>query len=194
MERPGQGKSKGCLWSIVVGVLVFFLIVGSIVVWLTFKVTRSPEFRQATRMVGGAMTLFGEAMNAPGTPELREAGCEVAFALDADMVRRFSEVLAQGGVPSENDPVELSFPFVLCNVSALQPPPTCEDVARTYARAVANAPPATMVQVGRQFSHTPHCAGLYDASGNRLRDLQEAEMQGMKNLQNISGPPGTRPE
>ena len=117
-----------------------------------------------------------EASQAPGTAELREAGCsdalvsEMSKAIDIFMAflpdeTQKSELLQEmdsaGGLDTQL--------LVMCSLSPLESnEPDCGKLARTYADAVATAPDRFLLIVLRQGDDAPSCRGIYSTDGSLL--------------------------
>ncbi len=105
-----------------------------------------------------AMRVGVAGLNAPGAAELRAAGCDTA------MVMRTDQFLGGTDAGSTTSP---SMPAVMlsCIVAAGKTTPACEDVARTYLRAVPHPGGLVSAQVLKTGDLKPQCAKLYDESG-----------------------------
>ena len=123
------------------------------------------------RRITGAIFEFGgsaiDAMNAPGTDELRAIGC------DPVMVWTVGELMDSVGGVVEDARVDWSETsatpdtvLVQCRVRVpLVGNPTCEDVARTFGSS--GAAPARFV-VMHQRPGRERCGGYYAPDGTRL--------------------------
>jgi hypothetical protein len=97
-----------------------------------------------------------EGMGAPGTAELRGAGC--ASAVVVDMQR----LLGSGGQVREGEPRYM----VTCDVPQSAGAPACEKLAATYFRAIGGKADANVnVRVEVSGSDRPACSRLYAPGG-----------------------------
>lgn len=169
-------KRSGCLVALyaLFGVGLFFVVAGSIAAYFFLQSEKGQQILQVAR--DGAQWLAA-ASQAPGTEELRAAGCEAAMvsdaasALDVFMTlvpeeQKREEIRAdveQRAGSSELDELTL----VICTLPRFTTSkPACEDLARTYGDAVPNAPPTFFVLVIQQGADAPTCQGTYDRDGN----------------------------
>lgn len=163
---PSERKPRsGCLTAlyIMLGLGAFILVVGAIGIWLFL---RSETGRQFTETVSSGIALTTEATRAPGTQELRAAGCSQAMVIPA--ARMFEllgaaapEVRAESGAFGEQT-------VVMCQLStADDSAPDCADVARIYAAAVPDGPERFGVIVQAQRGGAL-CDGAYGRDGSRL--------------------------
>jgi hypothetical protein len=108
-----------------------------------------------------AAELASAGMNAPGTNELRQLGCDPAVVLD--MARLLGDAAAIN--PGEPGYV------VTCVVGAAPsaPAPTCEQAAGIYFAALGGSAGGNVsVRVMRAGATAPACARLYAPSGADL--------------------------
>ena len=167
--QKNKASGKGCL--IALGVFGAFLavsvIIGGIVV---YKIMSSPEGRKIVAAVGETTKLTQEAMKAPGTAELRKLGCDQAMVIDAERMMSIVEsfVPDSGGKPDLSEKL-----MVMCQMGMLgKSPPTCDDVAKTYAAAVPSGTSNFLVQVTAQGDNKPHCQARYSPSGDLLSTVK----------------------
>jgi hypothetical protein len=157
-------SSSGCLiaLAIVGGLAVLVMAVVGFGVW---RFASSKEGKAIIGAVGEMATIVAEAQSAPGAAEVRELGCDQAMVLDLDRMVKIFKML-DAGAPHESYSV-----MVICQVGVLHgDPPSCDRVASTY-RAAVNATRPFAASVTRSGSHGEVCSILYDAKGNRVRDL-----------------------
>ena len=114
------------------------------------------------KLVGGATKIAAEGVNAPGTPELRALGCDPAMVMDEKEVADLVNDTLDAGVKMTGAEGLL----VTCQVPASSAPPTCDDVAKTYVRAVGRARAEFVVDVQKQGERDPVCESSYDADGH----------------------------
>jgi hypothetical protein len=139
---------SGCLLAalIVGGVgLVLCLVVG-IFVWRAAK----------------AITAVAqEGLNAPGAAELRAAGCDAAVVMDLSKISSVFDAGASGGTPGV---------VISCSVNAGRHAPACDDLAKTYVKAVGSARSSFVVEVQPQGASRPECKKVYGPTGTFLHD------------------------
>ncbi len=159
---PAPKKSgHGCLIALGItgGVLLLLAILVGVVV---HRAATSPEGRKVLGMVRDTARVVGESASAPGTKELRDLGCESAMVMDLNSwLKVFA---ADAGPPKSTGQLEL---FVICAAGMFKTPPSCEQVAQTYVRAVGSARGPFQVMVQKQGRNKPVCAVCYDQSGAR---------------------------
>jgi hypothetical protein len=158
---PKKGLS-GCLIAILVFVGLVF--VGLIFVgYGAYKVYSSPEGQKLAKVVGEGAKLAEEARKAPGTTELRKAGCQEAMVMDP---ARMAELMAEfdDGGAKEMGKLE-NQKLVICQVGALvSTKPACDTLARTYVDATHPTEPFH-VTVQVQGGHQPVCEKVYEPDG-----------------------------
>lgn len=166
-QPPGERASRsGCLIALYVmlGLGAFVLVAGAIAVWLFL---RSETGQRLTETVSSGIALTREATTAPGTAELRAAGCSQAMVIPtARMLELFGQELP------EADPDADTFneaTVVLCQRATDDAgAPDCADVARIYGDAVPDAPPRFGVVVQGAGRGDAVCEGAYGPDGTLL--------------------------
>jgi hypothetical protein len=103
-----------------------------------------------------------EGLNAPGSAELRAAGCQAAVVMD---LSKISALFDAGGTPGAAPGIVIS-----CATSPGKKAPTCDDLAKTYATAVPSTRSDFIVQVQPQGGSKPECKKVYGPKGNFLHD------------------------
>jgi hypothetical protein len=139
---------NGCLLAalIVGGLVVFVGIVGAIFVWKAAK----------------AITQVAEqGLNAPGAAELRAAGCDAAVVMD---MSKISSLFDAGGASSGTEGILIS-----CSTTAGRAAPSCDDLAKTYVKAVG-APGTNILVEVQPRGAPPTCKKVYGPKGNYLHD------------------------
>lgn len=144
---PKKGMSGCVIALLIVGGLgaLFALIIG-IFAW------------RATKTLTAAAT---EGLNAPGTAELRAAGCDAAVVMDMAKISS----LFEAGVGNASESV-----IVSCSVSPGKTGPKCDDLAKTYTKAVGSPRGNFVVIVQPQGGGNPTCKRAYGPTGALLRD------------------------
>jgi hypothetical protein len=144
---PRKGMNGCLLAALIVGGLVIFIgVIGGIVVWKAAKtITQVAE----------------QGLNAPGTPELRAAGCDAAVVMD---MSKISSLFDAGAASAGTEGILIS-----CSTTPGRATPSCDDLAKTYVKAVAA--PATNILVEVQpRGAAPTCKKVYGPKGNYLHD------------------------
>jgi hypothetical protein len=150
-QQPPQKKGKGCLIAALVtgGVVLVLCLVVGILVW------------KAAKKVG---EIAKEGVNAPGTSELRAAGCDLALVMD---MGKLSPIFDAGATATSGT----ASVVVACKVDPGHTAPTCDDVAQTYVKAAS--PGGTfMAQVQTQGKSRPDCQRVYSSTGALLREMR----------------------
>jgi hypothetical protein len=103
-----------------------------------------------------------EGLNAPGSAELRAAGCEAAVVMDLSKISAlFDAGATQGSTPGI---------VISCATSPAKKAPTCDDLAKTYVKAVGAPGTDFIVQVQPQGGAKPDCKKVYSPKGTFLHD------------------------
>ncbi len=169
-----DAKKKGGLPGFFVALLIFGGVVCTgilVCVVLLVRFLYTPEGRKIAHAVGDTAKLMQEAQRAPGTKELRALGCDPAMVVDTDRMIDVIQSFGDGG-PS---PTLEDKAMVTCAVGLLGDAPSCDDVARTYVRAVPEPGGSFIVQVQRQGGGRPNCNGRYAADGSKLERAHGTE-------------------
>ena len=185
-EKQKSGWGKGCGIAAAVA-LVVLLICGGIVTLLGWSIWQSPSVQRGVRIAGAAMDMTREAMAAPGTAELRQAGCGQAMVYTPEIIERFAHTIRpDGGAGRVPD-----MPMVICAVRRGSTM-TCDEVARAYAAAVSPAPAEMGVTLQTQGERQATCQGVYDSEGTFLRGAG-ADQQRIGNMGRTQPPPPPQP-
>ena len=168
-EAPPK-KTSGCLVALAI-VGAFFVLVALIVGIWTYKFVTSKEGQSVISAVGEGAQIMKEAMNAPGTAELRKLGCDVAMVLDMDkfqkLINRFND--AGGGATADTSVM------VICQVKKAASAPTCDDAAHTYVGAVGAQPRKFAVMVQEKDRDKAVCSSTYAPSGSKIGDIASTQ-------------------
>jgi hypothetical protein len=149
-------------FKILGGVIVFFLVGG---ITLGVVLMQNPLVRDRVRVLRAGVGAAVAGQHAPGTDELRAAGCAPAMVLDVrSTMKRFAptEDVETGLAAGMGDAL------VICAVAG-DTSLTCERVAEIYGRAVPSGAPFS-VTLQRPHSKEPTCSGVFSRDGTRLRD------------------------
>src|SRR5690606_30078941 len=97
--------------------------------------------------------LTQEAMRAPGTTEMRAAGCTQAMAFTPELMQRFVAAIApDAGVEAP------AMPLAVCAMQrGAASAPSCEEAARAYTGAQAAPPSELAVRVTVQGEQVARC-------------------------------------
>ena len=171
-------KRSGCrivLYALF-GIGLFVVVAGSITAYFFFQSEQGKQLLQVAR--DGAQWL-ATASKAPGTAELRDAGCEAAMVSDAAAALDVFMTL----VPEEQKRQEIrqsveqragsthldELTLVICTLPRFSTRHlACEDLARTYGQAVSTAPESFFVLVIQQGADAPACQGTYTRDGTAV--------------------------
>jgi hypothetical protein len=150
-------------FKILGGVIVFFLVGG---ITLGVVLMQNPRVRNMVHVLREGVGAAVAGQHAPGTDELRAAGCTTAMVLD---VRAAMKRIAPTADVESGPAAGLGDALVICAVTA-ETTLTCEHVAEIYGRAVPSGAPFAVTLQGRG-SKEPNCSGLFSRDGTRLRDI-----------------------
>jgi hypothetical protein len=153
--------------------LLFLLFIGGFVGVCAYCVAANPELGRMGKFMGESLRMSLAATKAPGTRELREAGCAQAMVMD---MRRIGELVKEMEESERGSAVEaedLDTVIIFCQVSSSEDALSCEDVARTYGAAVENPPAEFEAVVLTRFPEKRVCEGVYGPDGTRLGDLEQ---------------------
>jgi hypothetical protein len=180
-DQPPKRRS-GCLLALYLlfGIGLFFLLAGGIAGYLFLKTEQGQQILETVK--GGAQWIT-VAAQAPGTDELREAGCEAAMVSDAGSALdvfmtlvpdadQQAEIRERVEAEAGDEPLE-DLTIVICTLPRLgDAGPGCDELARTYAAAVDDPPASFYVLLIRQGQQGASCQGIYSPAGSLLREPQ----------------------
>jgi hypothetical protein len=162
---PPKKGGSGCKTCLMIGgcLTVLGLIgVGGAAYW----VWQQPEVQKIAKVVGKGAEIIREATNAKGTEEVRDAGCDQAFALDIEKFAELGDLLDAGAPEMPEDAPKR---IVVCQVSEASSAPDCDDIAKAYQKGASpDGKFALMVQASGRDK--PECSKLYDKSGKSISD------------------------
>jgi hypothetical protein len=156
-------------------VSLFFIVSGSIAAYFFLQSERGQQILEVAQQGAEWITV---ASQAPGTDELREAGCEAAMVSDAGSALEIFMTL----VPEEqqadaraaleegagNQPLD-ELRLVICTLPRFTSrPPACNELARLYGDTVPTAPESFYLMVMQQGQSAPSCQGVYAPDGTLL--------------------------
>jgi len=170
-EAPRK-KTSGAVKLLLFGGLGCLVVVVGLAGTCTWFLATNPEVRKVGALVGETMKLGLSGARAPGTEQLREAGCDQAFVMD---MRALSEMMKElddeGDIEMQGGDLEQV--VVVCHTSQEPPPLECDKVATVYAGAVDNPPPTFGVSVQAGFRRRQVCQGIFRPNGTRVGELTE---------------------
>jgi len=156
MQPPPKKGMSGCLIAFLV-VLGLFIVGGGVAAFFVWKYFGKP--------IAAMAEVVKDGQNAPGTKELRAAGCKDASAMDAKKLYTVLKDFAdQLGGDTKNMQEPDSPTIVLCTLKPSKEM-TCDEVAETYTSA---ASPKDKFSVLVQKGKSQECSGLYDSSGKKI--------------------------
>lgn len=153
---------------VVLGLVGFFVITTVIGIWMFLH---SETGQKVASTIGKGFTLMQQASTAPGTPELRARGCTTAMVIPFDRVMEvFREISPEVDREMDRAVMRGEGTMVFCQVTTEDThAPGCSDVARTYAKAVPQAPERFGVTV--QSRNKKVCDGTYGRDGTFVAPL-----------------------
>jgi hypothetical protein len=146
-QPPPKKGMSGCVIALLIvgGLGIVIALVVGIFVWKAAKV-----ITEAAQ----------EGLNAPGSAELRAAGCDAALIMD---MSKISTIFDAGSTSAPESVI------VSCNVAAGKAEPKCDDLAKVYVHAVGSAHGNFLVQVQSQGGAAA-CKKVYGPTGTFLHD------------------------
>ena len=175
----GTDQRSGCLTVLYV-VLGLFALMGVTFGVGTCMFVRSDSGQKVIRTVSEGISVIREASTAPGTKELRAAGCEVAMVM---AFNRITEVLKEIAPEVAEEATIEQMPgngtLIMCQLgSSAIDPPDCAGVARTYGSAVQDAAPRFGVIVQESGAREPRCQGIYARDGQFIEPMERNKRSG----------------
>jgi hypothetical protein len=135
---------SGCLIAaLVVGGLALLCVIGFVIFVVVL----------AKKAVGIAQ----EGLNAPGSAEVRAAGCDMGIVSD------LTKMTGSGGSGPHV--------MVLCQVQGNKAAPSCTEISAVYRKAVT-PPGGYMVQVQQTGQSQPICQEIYSQQGTLTQKLK----------------------
>jgi hypothetical protein len=174
---PQPRKRSGCMIALYVlfGVGLFFIVAGSIATYFFLQSERGQQILEVAQQGAEWVTV---ASQAPGTEELRQAGCEAAMVSDAGsaldifitLLPEDKRAEARSGLEAEAGTQSLDeLVLVVCTLPRFSTRrPACQDLARHYGDAVPTAPESFYLMVMEQGQNAPTCQGIYAPNGTLL--------------------------
>lgn len=171
IDQPGKRSGARTALFVLLGVAAFGVATcGAVGLWLT-------QSEQGKEILGAATTaveLGEKGQTAPGTDELRGAGCDVAMALRfGDMSQLMGAMLDEEEIASMYEAVPADTLFVVCQPGA-GAALSCDAVAGVFVDAVA---PSAAFHVQVQGGEGA-CDGFYSPRGEPISEEQAADFGG----------------
>jgi hypothetical protein len=162
-------RRSGCLLAlyIMLGLGTLVIVASLIAGWLFM---RSERGQKVIKAVSESMAMAKQAMQAPGTDELRKAGCTQAMVIPTSQILKIvSEVApeAQKDMPES----VAGDTLIMCQINSDTKGPDCPAVAQIYAKAVPDSPESFGITVQRQGQTT--CQGTYARDGTFLDSFDQ---------------------
>jgi hypothetical protein len=159
---PPKKSGSGC-W-IALAVVGFLFVAGVAVVgFVVWRISQDPDVKKVVGVVKEGAKLISDAQNAPGTKELRAAGCEQAMVFDVDQLMNLAKEFDAG---TADRPKDVPGWLVVCNVKRGSDV-SCDDLAEEYVDA-AETEDGFAVMVNEQGKNQPGCSNRYDENGKKL--------------------------
>lgn len=166
-EAPPKRKTSRGLWILLGVIGGGFALVCLVIAVGAYKVMSTPEGRKVVGIMGDAVRITQKAQNAPGTKELRKAGCQQALVMDLDDFARL------GGLDASVQDAAYRA-MVVCTVAPWGKAPDCGDLAKRYVVAVSPKEPFALM-TSKTGDSKPVCSGIYAANGERKSGLTNAK-------------------
>jgi hypothetical protein len=147
---------SGCVLGLVIagGICLLFGLIGGFVVW---RFATSERGKKIVSAVASGAQIAADAQSAPGTAEIRALGCRTAMVMDT---QKIAELAAQFDAGVHTDGARL---IVSCDAASPSKPPSCDDVAATYVKAVGRA--AAPFDVAVRAGGKDECGASFDVDG-----------------------------
>ena len=175
MEGPGIPGRRESDRSGLRVLLYVLLALGSLGVLtcagLLFLAARNPAVQQFVETMAGSHS-------APGTEQLRDAGCAVAQVIELGSVMALLPEFDEQEVREATALMDLT--MVQCVLSKSDSGELgCDEVAKIYSSAVPDPPDRFLVQVAVQFSSQGDCQVVYSADGTPIAPLDQYHPEAM---------------
>jgi hypothetical protein len=159
-------RGRGCVIALSIAMAIIGIGIVAAVIGFAMFAT-SDTGKGALKAISDGTKVAAKGLKAPGTPELRALGCQQAMVTE---MRDFATVM--GDLDAGDMSTVPNDLLVTCQGKAFETPPTCDEVASTYVRAVGKASSEFFVTVTRQGSSKPDCEQLYDETGVSLGSIK----------------------
>ena len=161
-------KRSGCVTALIV-VGVFLGLVCLISGIAVFVAARSDTGKKIFSAMDQGVKLAQQGINAPGTAELRAAGCPEALVMDMKEAMAIAGTFIDGGL---GDDSELDYLSVTCSAAAGSAVelPSCEALAAVYAKAVPSE--RSFVVEAKRGGNKALCSQQYSGDGTFIKDMK----------------------
>ena len=160
---PAKKTSSTQVVLIVLGVLgglAALCCLGTSIVF--YRASQSPDGKKVFSALGKTVKMAQKGLNAPGTAELRKAGCPQAMVVSMADALELAEVFVDAGTKAHSLDAET---IVVCQGGVFDTLPTdCDALAETYVSAVHPKDPFTL-SIRKQGDQTPVCQKHYGFNG-----------------------------
>jgi hypothetical protein len=175
-ERKKKSGLVIVIYVMAAAALLVILVGGIVLVITGVKAALFFGGEDGKKMIEGVKETYEiamEAQKAPGTEELRAAGCDTASVMNlADMMDAVSNFVGEEDQKELEAVAESQTTMVICQVSFGDDPPLeCDEIARVYGAAVPEAPEELMIQSQKAGRIKDHCVGIYAPDGTFLRAI-----------------------
>jgi len=121
------------------------------------------ELGEVGKVIGSGVEMMQEAQSAPGTDELRGAGCDVAMVITPETLDKFLDVVKdmdnKAFENAEDGEIPKNTAMVICTLNETTKV-SCDKAARTYIKAV-KPDHNLLVTVNRQGKEESECQKQY---------------------------------
>jgi len=168
---------------VLAGAGLLVVLVGAIILLITGIKTAlffgGEEGQQMIEGIKETVEIAQAAQHAPGTDELRAAGCDTASVMDlGEMMGAVSNFAGEEDQEELEALSEKEMTMISCQVSFGDDPPLeCDEIARVYGAAVPDAPDEIMVQSQKAGRIKDHCAGIYQPDGTYVGPLDASTFE-----------------
>jgi hypothetical protein len=162
---------------ILFGLGLFVLVFGGLAGYVALK---SPQGRKLVEAAKQSIGWIVEAQQAPGTAELREAGCDTALITSlgaaTEAFREFIPEQARKKLEDAETAQQLERVMLICVVTRMTVSlPECSELAQIYAATIDSPPESYIVRVQRQGRNDVECQGIYDNEGRLVQSIEDED-------------------
>src|SRR6267143_5291590 len=157
-SEPRKKRLGGCMISFI----VILSLLGTAIAGIAWLIFRTPQGKQTIGFARASAQMMMRAAQAPGTSDLKKTLCrDAALVLDLDEFHELQKLLQAPQGPSH------AHVQVICDPGNASPVPACDDVARTWLKAVGSTRGdfEAVVKVG---ATKIHCARVYSSTGEYI--------------------------
>jgi hypothetical protein len=158
-QKSSTGKIVLLILAVLGGLALICCIVSAVAANQAMK---DPNVRKGFAAAGKGLKMAEKGMTAPGTDELRKAGCSQSMVIDMSDAMEIIDMFADAG--DKTLPDDLGG-MVICQGNMFDKLPTdCDQLARTYV-AAAHPTKGFALMVQKQGDNKPLCQNSYSADG-----------------------------